>query len=213
MSAVRSRHSYAGQSVAERQVERRALFFEAALTVFAEKTYAHSSVTDICAVAGLSRRQFYEQYADREELLVEVYDRIHEQARDAVAQALGTAGAIEPRVLTDVAIRAYIEAVVGDIRKAKVAFVEIVGVSEAVERHRAEVRDRWGAVVEAAAASLPGVRTPPGGWRVAMAAFIGAVNGLVHQWSLDDPRPPVDVLVDVLTTLLTALALPGDASA
>ncbi|WP_067840254.1 TetR/AcrR family transcriptional regulator [Nocardia lijiangensis] len=213
MGAVRSRHSYAGQSVAERQVERRALFFDAALTVFAEKTYAHSSVTDICAVAGLSRRQFYEQYTDREELLVEVYDRIHEQARDAVAQALVTAGATEPRVLTDVAIRAYIEAVVGDIRKAKVAFVEIVGVSEAVERHRAEVRDRWGAVVEAAAASLPGVRTPPGGWRVAMAAFIGAVNGLVHQWSLDDPRPPVDVLVDVLTTLLTALALPGDASA
>ncbi|WP_435590542.1 TetR/AcrR family transcriptional regulator [Nocardia sp. bgisy118] len=212
MSAVRSRHSYAGQSVAERQVERRALFFEAALTVFAEKTYAHSSITDICAAAGLSRRQFYEQYAGREELLVEVYDRIHEQARDAVARALATADAVEPRVLVDVAIRAYIEAVVGDIRKAKVAFVEIVGVSEAVERHRAEVRDRWGAVVEAAAGSLPGVRTPPGGWRVAMAAFIGAVNGLVHQWSLDDPRPPVEVLVDVLTTLLTALALPDDAS-
>ncbi|WP_141807471.1 TetR/AcrR family transcriptional regulator [Nocardia bhagyanarayanae] len=210
MSAARSRHSYSGQSVAERQVERRALFFEAALTVFAEKTYAHSSITDICAAAGLSRRQFYEQYSGREELLVEVYDRIQEQARDAVAQALTAAGAVEARGLMDVAIRAYTEAIVGDIRKAKVAFVEIVGVSEAVERHRLEVRDRWGAVVETAASALPGVRTPPGGWRVAMAAFIGAVNGLVHQWSLDDPRPPVDVLVEVLTTLLVALALPGD---
>ncbi|MEV0337791.1 TetR/AcrR family transcriptional regulator [Nocardia sp. NPDC050713] len=212
MSAARSRHSYSGQSVAERQVERRALFFEAALTVFAEKTYAQSSITDLCAAAGLSRRQFYEQYSGREELLVEVYDRIHAQARAAVAEALAAAGTTDTRTLLDAGIRAYVGAVVGDIRKAKVAFVEIVGVSEAVELHRARVRDEWGAVVEVAAAALPDVRTPPGGWRVAMAAFIGAVNGVVHQWSLDEPRPPVDVLVDVLTTLLRALALPEGAA-
>lgn len=207
MSAVRSRHNYAGQSVAERQVERRALFHEAALTVFADKTYARSSITDVCAAAGLSRRQFYEQYSSREDLLVEVYDSIQARARDAVVAALAEAGTTDARTLVDVAVRAYAAAIVSDIRRAKVAFVEIVGVSEAVERHRAEVRDRWGAVVEAAAAGLPGVRTPPGGWRVAMAAFIGAVNGVAHQWSLDDPRPSVDVLVEVLTTLFTALAL------
>ncbi|MBF6480002.1 TetR/AcrR family transcriptional regulator, partial [Nocardia cyriacigeorgica] len=73
MSTARTRHNYAGRSVAERRAERRALFLEAGLTVFAEKTYAASSISDVCAVAGLSRRQFYEQYTGREELLVDVY--------------------------------------------------------------------------------------------------------------------------------------------
>lgn len=205
MTSARTRHNYTGTSVAERQLERRALFIEAGLSVFAEKSYANSSLTDVCTAAGLSRRQFYELFSDREELLVAVYDTVQGQARDAVTRALAEAGTSEIRALIDAAVRAYTQAITSDIRCAKVAFVEIVGVSPAVEEHRARIRDRWGEVVAAAATGLPGVRTPPGGWRVAMAAFIGAVNGAVHQWSLDDPRPPVEVLVEVLSTLLNAL--------
>ncbi|MFB7879188.1 MULTISPECIES: TetR/AcrR family transcriptional regulator [unclassified Nocardia] len=205
MKPARTRHNYTGTSVAERQVERRALFIEAGLSVFAEKSYANSSLTDVCAAAGLSRRQFYELFADREELLVAVYDSVQGRARAAVAEALAASGSSDLRELVDVAIRAYTQAITADIRGATVAFVEIVGVSPAVEAHRAGIRDQWGEVVQAIAAEVPDARTPPGGWRVAMAAFIGAVNGAVHQWSLDDPRPPVDVLVEVFSTLLNAL--------
>ncbi|MFD4429616.1 TetR/AcrR family transcriptional regulator [Nocardia sp. NPDC058497] len=205
MTTARTRHNYTGTSVAERQIERRALFIEAGLTVFAEKSFANSSLTDVCAAAGLSRRQFYEQFAGREELLVAVYDTVQGKAREAVTAALAAAETDDLRTLIDAAVRAYTTAITDDIRCAKVAFVEIVGVSPAIEAHRAQVRDQWGEVVAAIAAGRDGVRTPPGGWRVAMAAFIGAVNGAVHQWSLDDPRPPVDELVEVFSTLLNAL--------
>ncbi|MBW0271913.1 TetR family transcriptional regulator [Nocardia sp. MH4] len=205
MTTARTRHNYTGTSVAERQIERRALFIEAGLTVFAEKSYANSSLTDVCAAAGLSRRQFYEQFAGREELLVAVYDSVQGKARDAVAAALAAADTDDLRALIDAAVRAYTKAITDDIRCVTVAFVEIVGVSPAIEAHRAQVRDQWGEVVAAIAQGRDGVRIPPGGWRVAMAAFIGAVNGAVHQWSLDDPRPPVDELVDVFSTLLNAL--------
>ncbi|MEV0436292.1 TetR/AcrR family transcriptional regulator [Nocardia sp. NPDC050413] len=209
MTSGRTRHNYTGTSVAERQVERRALFIEAGLTVFAEKSYANSSLTDVCAAAGLSRRQFYEQFAGREELLVAVYDAVQGRARDAVLAALAAVGTDDLRTLIEAALRAYTTAITDDIRAAKVAFVEIVGVSASVEEHRARVRDQWGEVVATVAGARDGVRTPPGGWRMAMAAFIGAVNGAVHQWSLDDPRPPVDDLVDVFTTLLNALTSPA----
>ncbi|NKX91138.1 TetR/AcrR family transcriptional regulator [Nocardia coubleae] len=209
MTSGRTRHNYTGTSVAERQVERRALFIEAGLTVFAEKSYANSSLTDVCAAAGLSRRQFYEQFAGREELLVAVYDTVQGRARDAVLAALAAVGTDDLRTLIEAALRAYTTTITDDIRAAKVAFVEIVGVSASVEEHRARVRDQWGEVVATVAAARDGVRTPPGGWRMAMAAFIGAVNGAVHQWSLDDPRPPVDDLVDVFTTLLNALTAPA----
>ncbi|MFC9968754.1 TetR/AcrR family transcriptional regulator [Nocardia ignorata] len=209
MTSGRTRHNYTGTSVAERQVERRALFIEAGLTVFAEKSYANSSLTDVCAAAGLSRRQFYEQFAGREELLVAVYDTVQGRARDAVLAALAAVGSDDLRTLIEAALRAYTTTITDDIRAAKVAFVEIVGVSASVEEHRARVRDQWGEVVATVAAARDGVRTPPGGWRMAMAAFIGAVNGAVHQWSLDDSRPPVDDLVDVFTTLLNALTSPA----
>ncbi|MFD3593427.1 TetR/AcrR family transcriptional regulator [Nocardia sp. NPDC058640] len=202
---TRTRHNYSGTSVAERKIERRALFIEAGLSVFADKSYANSSLTDVCAAAGLSRRQFYEVFADREELLVAVYDWVQGRAQEAVAAALAVTDGTHHRDLVDAAIRAYTQSITSDLRYAKVAFVEIVGVSAAVEQHRAQIRDRWGEVVVAIAAGRDDVREPPGGWRVAMAAFIGAVNGAVHQWSLDDPRPSVDVLVEVFSTLLNAL--------
>ncbi|MBF6437227.1 TetR/AcrR family transcriptional regulator [Nocardia cyriacigeorgica] len=212
MSTARTRHNYAGRSVAERRAERRALFLEAGLTVFAEKTYAASSISDVCAVAGLSRRQFYEQYTGREELLVDVYDHVQQRARTAFREGLTGAGVAEPRALIEAGLRAYVHAITDDPRCVQVAFVEIVGVSDAVERHRAQVRDEWGEVIAETASAVPEVSTPPGGWQLAMAGFIGAVNGAVHRWSQQRPRPPVDELLAVLSTVLLALVLPGTAT-
>ncbi|WP_370010849.1 TetR/AcrR family transcriptional regulator [Nocardia cyriacigeorgica] len=212
MTTARTRHNYAGRSVQERRAERRSLFIEAGLTVFAQKSYAASSISDVCAAAGLSRRQFYEQYTGREALLVDVYDQVQQRARAAFLEGLTTAGTADPRALIEAGMRAYVHAITDDPRRVQVAFVEIVGVSDEVERHRAQVRDEWGAVIAETADAVPGVRTPPGGWQLAMAAFIGAVNGAVHRWSLQQPRPPVDDLLAVLSTLLLALVLPGNTS-
>ncbi|MGW0178977.1 TetR/AcrR family transcriptional regulator [Nocardia sp. NPDC003345] len=196
--------------MAERRAERRALFVEAGLTVFAERSYAASSIADVCAAAGLSRRQFYEQYTGRDELLVDVYDHVQQRAREAFREGIAAADSADPGLLIDAGMRAYIGAITADIRWVQVAFVEIVGVSPDVERHRARVRESWGEVIAATAAAAPGVRTPPGGWDLAMAAFIGAVNGAVHHWSRRYPRPPVEDLLATLSALLTALVLPGD---
>ncbi len=184
------------------------MFIDAAMTVFAEKSYAKSSVSDVCAAAGLSRRQFYEEYASREELLVAAYDSANQDARAAVAAVFAADTFADLQETIAAATTAYVGAMLVDFRRAKVAFVEIVGVSDAVEEHRARVREEWGRLIESAVAETPGTRTPPGGWRLAMAAFIGAVNGLAHQWSLDDPRPPIDTLLEVLRTLLSALVVP-----
>ncbi|MEU1525928.1 TetR/AcrR family transcriptional regulator [Nocardia rhamnosiphila] len=209
MSSARTRHHYSGRSVTERRAERRTLFLEAGLTVFAEKSYAASSIAEVCTAAGLSRRQFYEQYSGREELLVDVYDEVQRRAREAFLDGLAAAGSSEPRVLIEAGMRAYVDAITADTRCVQVAFVEIVGVSETVERHRARVRDGWGQAIAATAAAVPGVRTPPGGWDMAMSAFIGAVNGAVHHWSGRRPQSPVEDLLDVLSTLLLALVLPA----
>ncbi|MEV0297643.1 TetR family transcriptional regulator [Nocardia sp. NPDC050710] len=62
-------------------------FIETAILVFAELGYANCSLTDLCAAAGLSRPQFYEEFQNREDVLIAAYGHI----QDATATAVSTA--------------------------------------------------------------------------------------------------------------------------
>ena len=111
MTIEPGQRTYAGRPVADRLAERRRRFFDAALGEFASVGYAKSSVTSICREAGLSRRQFYELFSDREELLVALYDEIQGAARDAVATALSESTSRDTHVLATAAMRAYMRSV------------------------------------------------------------------------------------------------------
>ncbi|WP_405132838.1 TetR/AcrR family transcriptional regulator [Nocardia sp. NBC_01388] len=208
---TRGSRTYLGKSTAEREAERRARFLDAALQVFADQGYANSSVADVLRVAGFSRRQFYEEFQDREELLIAVYDRIHDQAHDTVLAATDKLTAVEPREAVAAVLAAHLGYMGADRRRAQLAFVEIVGVSRRVEDHRRATRHRWAAVVETMLRALIGAgREPIGGYPLAIAAHIGAVNGLVHEWiAQPDPRPSVNTLVDVLVAMTAGLD-PGE---
>ncbi|MET7767088.1 TetR/AcrR family transcriptional regulator [Nocardia sp. NPDC005366] len=198
---------YGGRAVAERKAERRLRFLEAATRLFAERGYTDCSLADVCAAAGLSKRQFYEEFETREDVLVAAYDRIQDAAAAAVVDGLRD---LDPRMDIHTAMHAIITAYVGSIGadpyRAKVAFIEVVGVSERMERHRRERRHAWAAVLESTVVPIvvPGgrVRGAPG---MASSALIGAINGLTQEWLLADPRPPVDALVELLVPVAVAL--------
>ncbi|WP_431957554.1 TetR/AcrR family transcriptional regulator [Nocardia lijiangensis] len=198
---------YGGRAVAERKAERRLRFLEAATRIFAERGYTECSLADVCAAAGLSKRQFYEEFEAREDVLAAAYDRIQ---ADAVAAVGGTLATLDPRLDPSAAMTAVLSAYLGslgaDPYRAKVAFIEVVGVSERMERHRRERRHAWAAVLESAVVPrvVPGGRIR-GGPGLAASALIGAINGLTHEWLLCDPRPPVEALVELLVPVAIAL--------
>lgn len=194
---------YAGQPVEDRQRQRRARFLESGLTVFARDGYANSSVGAICKDAGLSSRQFYEEFTGRESLLLELYDKIDRECRVAVTRALDDhvdGNAIE---LIDAGVRAYIESIGTDYRRARVALVEVVGAGPKVEKFRAEMRGTWGSILSGAAqdAALQG-EIPGGDYEVRMLAIMGAVNYVVDDWSAADPRQPLDEVIGVLRRII-----------
>ncbi|MGO4613630.1 TetR/AcrR family transcriptional regulator [Nocardia sp. 2YAB30] len=206
MTAIGGRQ-YGGRAVVERKAERRQRFLEAATRIFAERGYANCSLADVCAAAGLSKRQFYEEFQTREDVLVAAYDRIQDEAAAAV---LARMGELDPRfdltgAMTAV-VTAYLESIGSDPYRAKVAFIEVVGVSDRMERHRRERRHAWASVLESAVVPVvaPGARVRGGpGW--AASALIGAINGLAHEWVLADPRPTVAELVDLLVPIALSL--------
>ena len=67
----------------------------AAIEVIGGRGYAATSVADICAAAGLARSQFYSEFANREALLVDVYDLIQDDALAAVVRS-SAAGYSDP---------------------------------------------------------------------------------------------------------------------
>lgn len=190
----------------DRRAQRREQFLAAGLAVFGEQGYQASSITGVCKAAGLARAQFYEHFGNREELLLAVYDLIQSDARRAVGDALAAAGGADVPARARVAMRAYAESIGRDPRRARVSFVEIVGVSDVVERHRVDQRAIWVRFfADELRQALGPDFVPVGGYTAAATGFIGALMALVHQWSIGAAGFDLDDLVSVLTQFLVGL--------
>lgn len=207
---------YGGRAVTERKAERCRRFLDAATRIFAERGYANCSLADVCAAASLSKRQFYEEFQTREDVLVAAYDRIQDDAAAVLVTALAD---LDPRMDMTAAMTAMVSAYLGSIGsdpyRAKVAFIEVVGVSDRMERHRRERRHVWADLLDTALLPkvAPGARIR-GGSAWGASALIGAINGLAHEWVLADPRPSVGELVELLVPIaLSLLEVPDQRTA
>ena len=70
----RASRTYGGQSHEARVAERRQRLMEAAARLYGREGAAGASVTAICAESGLTPRYFYESFANREALLLAVFE-------------------------------------------------------------------------------------------------------------------------------------------
>ncbi|QIS06149.1 TetR family transcriptional regulator [Nocardia brasiliensis] len=202
--------SYAGRGVDARRAERRARFIDAALTVYADKGFANTALTDVCAAAKLSRRQFYELFDSTEELLVAAYDDCQQFFRTAALQALAGASTADPASMMRTAIDALFAAAEADRRRMRVTYVEIVGASRQVEHHREQVREQWAVFLNGLRTQMLGVAPlPEDAVMFATSALVGAMNGLMARWCLHEPDYPRTELVDITTAIMTTL-LSGD---
>ncbi|MFD4441182.1 TetR/AcrR family transcriptional regulator [Nocardia sp. NPDC058519] len=194
---------YGGRTVIARKAERRLRFLEAATRIFAERGYATCSLAEVCAAAGLSKRQFYEEFETREDVLLAAYDRIQDDAAAAVGTALIALGSTDPQLALRAGFGAYLESLGSDPYRAQVALIEVVGVSDRLENHRRTRRHAWSALIEGGLERV-GVRLR-GDAELTTGLITGAVNGVAHEWLLREARPPVDELVDLLTGAALAL--------
>ena len=138
---------YGGVDADERRATRRARLMAAALDLLGEGGWQATTVRAVCAQARLTPRYFYESFADRDELLLAVFDELVTEAAAHVLTAVASADH-DARAKARAAIGAFVELVTDDPRKASVLFVEAIG-SEPLTRRRFEtVRMFAGLVAE-----------------------------------------------------------------
>lgn len=191
---VTSGRSYRGETPEERAAGRRERLLAAALELYGRRGHARPTIAQVCARAHVTTRNFYEAFGSREDLLLALYEHLlAEQARRLVA-AFGT---LDPdRPLAD-QTRPVIEALVRpwaeDVRKARVAQLEIRGVAPEIDERTFGAMHGFSAIV----ARHTGVS------ELVALALVGAVSQSLMVWHVmpDDERPPVDDLIDALATV------------
>jgi AcrR family transcriptional regulator len=194
---------YRGVSAEDRRARRREQLLDAGLDLLGTEGWSAATMTAICARAGLTERYFYESFADREALLLAVFDRITAEAADVVLAAI-EASPREARARSRAAIAAFVELMTDDPRKGRVAFVEALG-SEALMRRRYETIRTFAALLAEQAREFYGM--PEGNDQLVELTSFMLVGGLAEAlmaWlggELDTSR---EQLIDDSTDLFVA---------
>ncbi|HEX8008309.1 MAG TPA: TetR/AcrR family transcriptional regulator [Trebonia sp.] len=212
---MQTTRTYRGITAAQRQAERRERLLEAGLELFGTLGYAHTSVRAVSAAAELNSRYFYESFSSREDLLYCVYQRITADIFARAAEAMTREDTFEGQARAG--LRAAWTVVTGDRRKARIVAVEVVGVSERLERLRHETRRALAQLTADNALALVGsgvrLRLNP----VLTARFLmGGVVEILLEWINGDLDASADDVVEHFTALFTAAAyaaIEHDASA
>lgn len=212
-SAGQAARLYRGVDPSERRAQRRERLLDAGLDVFGTHGYASSSIRTVSAAASLNSRYFYESFSDREDLLYFVYKRIVSEVVAAVVEVTTREETIEQQAYAG--LRAAWAILTKDPRKARVLALEVVGVSDRLERFRRENRHAFADILLANAQPITGnlLRLDP---VLTARSLMGAVLDLLVDWINGDLDATVDEIVDHFTVLFTAVvdaALPEDSPA
>jgi AcrR family transcriptional regulator len=172
---------YRGVSADERRAQRRERLMEAGLDVLGAEGLAKTTMTAICARAGLTERYFYESFRSRDELLAAVFEA---DVSAMSADVLAAVGAAPPDLYLRcrAAAGTLIAYLTDDPRRAR-AYVEGMA-SEAVKDLRAEAVRAFAAVLAEQIRELRDLRGQRYRAQVELATIvlIGGVSEAVTEW-------------------------------
>jgi AcrR family transcriptional regulator len=209
-SPTGSGRRYRDKTAVQRRADRRSKLLDAALDAFGSEGYRASSIEQLCAAAGISTRNFYEEFSDREQLLLALHDDLNARALEAVMRAIADIDPDDLPARARAGVSAYFGVMTSDRRWARIALVESVGVSPTAEAHRRAAIDRFAEVLRLEASRLAqSGAVPQRDYTLTSIALVGAVNGLINTWTADaDWGAQVDSVVDEATRLIV-LAIRG----
>ncbi|WP_133901124.1 TetR/AcrR family transcriptional regulator [Actinophytocola oryzae] len=194
---------YRGVSAVERAAARRVRLVDAALAVWADPD-TRTTMTAVCAEAGLSERYFYESFSGLDALLEAVMNEIAAEIEETSRHAAEQAGE-EPEARVRASIGAFVGLLIEDPRKGRVAIVESVAVPKLRQRrtdllrhlaHQAAIETReW----------LGSSGRSENEDETAGLLFIGGMAELVTAWLDGTLTATADEIVDAASRALLGL--------
>jgi AcrR family transcriptional regulator len=191
---------YRGAPAEERRAERRERLLDTAFDLLGKGGWRGMTVRGVCEAARLNPRYFYESFADLDELVLAVFERVAAQTTERILDAFDAA-ADNAHAKAHATIEACVRYLTDDPRRARVMFLEALG-NEALARRRLDAMHAMGQLLAAYARrfyGLPDDSDPVGD--ITAGLLVGGAAELIIAWL--DGRLGVDreQLIEDLTEL------------
>lgn len=193
---------YRGKSAEDRRAERRAALKEACLDVVGDEGVTAVTVDAVCARAGLTKRYFYESFADRDVLFAEVMDDFFVTIRGEILTGLTGS----PRDTTErahIIARVLIEFLERDTRRARL-YVEAPGQPIL----RARLNEAYGTYTQLLLETFPPATegADPGARELAALLIVAGTTQAAITWLQGgiqlDRESMISKFADIIVTLL-----------
>jgi AcrR family transcriptional regulator len=181
----------------------RARIFGAMIESIAERGYQRTTVADVIALAGVSRRAFYEQFANKEDCFLATYDIVVARARKQVIDAWLRERGWSNRL--HAACKELLEHIAGEPKGPRLVLVDALGVGPPV-RERMQLA---GLAFERLIAMIfqlapDGVQAPP----LAARAVVGGVRHVAFLRMLEGRERELATLTDEVLDWIQAFRSP-----
>src|SRR5580693_3160355 len=210
----RGRHAAPRPGVREAQ---RVRMLSAMLQAVGDKGYARVAVADVIERAGVSRKTFYEQFANKDDCFLAAYDATVDELLATIDDALD---ALAPDWLAAhrAAVQAYLEALAASPDFAKAFLIEVLGAGPEALKRRAAVQRRFAAQLEAvhrrARQDIPEIpQVPPYTFRAAVGAVTELVTAHVLEHGAETLPDLAGAVLDVQLALLVGRQVAEDLAA
>ena len=159
----------------------RARILDGMVRAVAAKGYARATVADVVAIAGVSRRTFYEQFADKEDCFLAAYETGSQIVLDEIAAAVRELPAPDWRTRLRVALETYVTVLAAEPDFARALQIDTFGAGpKALERHlrvRELFVDHYRRLRTLARADDPALGPIPDSF---LRGLVGGIEGLVQ---------------------------------
>jgi AcrR family transcriptional regulator/DNA-binding MarR family transcriptional regulator len=181
------------------QIQRRRMI-AAMARVVEEVGYARMTVAQVITSARVSRKTFYEIFADREDCFLAAFDQALSEARTLAAEAFQRESEWHEGVRS--ALARLLILMEEERALANLCLVEASAAGRRVFMRRADVLDELVMVVDRGRSLTDAADEPP---RLTAEGIVGAVLAVLHRRLLDDRQEP---LTDLLGSLMSMIVLP-----
>ena len=196
------KRGYGGRTAEQLSQERHQRLMDTALELFGTVGYLPTTVEKICSHAKVTTRHFYEHFADREALLIAIFEDVLHDTRQKVLVAMMNAETPLSERFSR-AVDVFFAAHLDDPRRARITTQEILGVSQRVEAHRNVLITEFALLIESYLTLLVAEgKIPARNYRILAFGVVGAMHELQIAWLNQQVPQQREVLVAEIDYLM-----------
>jgi AcrR family transcriptional regulator len=171
----------------------------AAVEAVEEVGYARMTVAQIIARARVSRKTFYDVFADREDCFLAAFEQALEQVRARARESFEAESSWREGIRA--ALARLLSLMDQEPGLTRLCVVEALAAGEKVLERRAAIFEELSKVIDLGR-TAPGALDPP---EVTAEGIVGAIFAVVHTRVLENDKPP---LLELLNPLMSLIVLP-----